>query len=150
MSEGRYRLTGISTDLDRFERLVAKAERAGLPAAAQHLRAALGLVRGVPFTPPGTRFWSWVSDHGHIAARVESSIADAAVRLADYERQSGRLGEARWACERGLSASPADEALVTTLTDVYHALGKPGLATRLAESLEDRVQRLDLGGAGSG
>ncbi len=142
-TEGRYHLAGIRTDLERFEACLTRAAGVDPSEAAEQLRSALGLVRGVPFTPPGARFWSWVNDHGHVAARVESSIADAAVRLARVEQRAGRLDDARWACERGLAASPADQTLVTTLAEVYRALGKPALATRLLESWEERVAQLD-------
>lgn len=142
-SDGRYKLVAIGTDLDRFEQLVKRAAAADQQPAAKHLRSALELVRGVPFTPPASRFWSWVGDHGHVAARVESAIADAAVRLARFEQKTGRLDEARWACEHGLAASPADQTLVTILTDVYRALGKSALAARLVESWEERIERLD-------
>ena len=142
-NESRYRLNGIGTDLDRFEQLVKQATGAEEQPAASLLRSALDLVRGVPFTPPARRFWSWVGDHGHVAARVESAIADAAARLARFEQHAGRLDEARWACERGLAASPADRALVTILTEVYVSLGKPALAARLVETWEERIERLD-------
>ncbi|MGI9615333.1 MAG: bacterial transcriptional activator domain-containing protein [Acidimicrobiales bacterium] len=144
-SEGSYRLVGIRTDLARFERAVDAATTHDTDAERTSLRSALELVRGVPFTAPATRFWSWVGNDGHIAARVESTIADAAIRLARIEQDAGALEEARWACEKGLLASPADQTLVTILTEVYLALDKPALATRLVESWESLIARLDCG-----
>jgi hypothetical protein len=144
-SGGRYRLAGVSTDLERLERAIEDAADAGPGDRRLALRAAVGLIRGVPFTPPATRFWSWVTNHGHVAARIESTIADTTSRLAQLEQDAGDLDRARWACEKGLLASPADPTLVTILTEVYMELGKPALASRLVESWEERIGRLDCG-----
>ena len=145
-SEGRYRIDGIGTDLARLERAVAQTSDGDVEGDARPLlRSALQLVRGVPFTPPSLRFWAWAANRGHIAARVESTIADIAARLAREEQADGAYDGARWACEQGLLASPADETLVTILTEVYLALGKPALAMRLVESWEEEIARLDCG-----
>ena len=144
-SEGSYRLAGIRTDLAGFEHAVERAATHDADVERTSLRSALELVRGVPFTAPATRFWSWVGNDGHIAARVESTIADAAIRLARIEQEAGALEGARWACEKGLLASPADQTLVTILTEVYLALDKPALARRLVESWESLIARLDCG-----
>ncbi|MDH3682251.1 MAG: LysM peptidoglycan-binding domain-containing protein, partial [Acidimicrobiia bacterium] len=143
--DGRYELSGVTTDLARFERAVLSAQRQEPAEAAATLRSALELVRGVPLEPPARRFWSWVGDHTHVAARIESMVADTAVRLARLEQERGQLDGARWACEQGLLASPTDENLVIVLTEVYVALGKPGLARRLVDNWEDRISSMDCG-----
>lgn len=144
--EGRYRLVGIGTDLNRFEQLVDEAANAATDGdAARWLRDALTLVRGVPFTPPSARFWSWVTDRGHVAARLESVAADTAARLARIELADRDSGAARWACEQGLLASPADQTLVTILAEIYVQAGKSALATRLVDTWEDHIRSLGCG-----
>ncbi len=143
--EGRYALDGADTDLARFERGVRRAQTLSGRAAAAELRSALQLVRGVPLTPPSRRFWSWVTDESHLAARVEAVVADSALRLAALERADGDLDGAEWACQQGLLASPTDEALVVALTEIYVDRGQSGLARRLVEGWEDRIGRLDCG-----
>lgn len=142
---GRYELVGVTTDLERFEAGLGRAGAQDGDAEADTLRCALELVRGIPFSPPGRRFWTWVADHSHAGARVEASIADAAARLAELERGARRLDGAKWACERGLAASPTDLTLTTVLTEIYLEMGKPGLARRLVENWEDQIGRLDCG-----
>ncbi|MEM8924313.1 MAG: hypothetical protein AAGD35_12495 [Actinomycetota bacterium] len=143
--EGRYALAGVGTDLARFERGVREAQGAEPDRAALILRPLLELVRGVPFTPPGRRFWSWVADESHLAARVEALVADTALRLAVVERRLGRLERAEWACQQGLLASPTDESLVVALTEIYVEQGRGGSARRLVEGWEDTISRLDCG-----
>jgi len=143
--DGRYEVRGITTDLAAFEHGVRVAQGQDDAQAALTLRSILELVRGMPLTPPGGRFWSWVGDQSHFGARVEAMVADTAATLARIERDRGSPEGAIWACERGLKASPTDQTLVTTLTDVYMAQGKPGLAHRLVDGWEDKVSRMDCG-----
>jgi DNA-binding SARP family transcriptional activator len=143
--DGRYELAGVATDLARFERYLALAAHANDGAAASNLCSALELVRGVPFTPPGSRYWSWVGDATHHAARLEATVADAAARLAHLQLEAGELEGARWACEQGLCGSPTDEALVTLLTEIYVRMGKPGLARRLVDGWEEKISRMECG-----
>ncbi|MEL7207385.1 MAG: hypothetical protein AAGK32_03985, partial [Actinomycetota bacterium] len=143
--EGRYELAGVTTDLARFERAVRASHGLDPEAAVAVLRPALAWVRGVPFTPPSRRFWSWVGDASHLAAHVEALVADTAVRLAELERGLGDIDRAQWACQQGLLASPTDESLVVALTELYVEQGKQGLARRLVEGWEDRISRLDCG-----
>ena len=143
--DGRYQLAGVTTDLDQFERGVQLANRQDPAAAAATLGAVMALVRGVPLTVPSSRYWTWVGDQTHFAARVEAMVADAAARLARVELDRGCLDAAQLACEHGLLASPTDETLVVTLTEVYMAAGKPAQARRVVEAWEDKVSRLDCG-----
>lgn len=143
--EGRYDVAGIGTDLATFERGVRLSHGLAAVEAVEVLRPALALVRGVPFTPPSRRFWSWVSDESHLAAHVEAVVADTALRLAALERELGDIERAQWACQQGLLASPTDESLVVALTELYVAQGKPGLARRLVEGWEARISRLECG-----
>lgn len=141
----RYELAGVTTDLIDFERRVGMANKQPTQEAVVTLRAALDLVRGIPLTPPGRRFWSWVGDETYLAARVEALVADTAARLARIEQDLGNLDGAQQACEQGLNASPTDESLVIVLTEVYMMQGKPGLARRLVERWEDKISRLECG-----
>ncbi len=143
--DGRYQLAAVTTDLDQFERGVQTANRQEPAAAATTLTAILGLVRGVPLTVPSSRYWTWVGDQTHFAARVEAMVADAAARLARIELERGHLEAAQNACQQGLAASPTDETLVVTLTEVYMAAGKPAQARKVVEAWEDKVSRLDCG-----
>lgn len=143
--EGRYELAGVTTDLAVLERGVRASHGLEPEAAAAVLRPVLDLIRGVPFTPPSRRFWSWVSDESHLAAHVEAVVADTALRLSALERSLGNIEAAQWACQQGLLASPTDESLVVTLTELYVEVGKPGLARRLVEGWEDRISRLECG-----
>ena len=142
---GRYTLSGVATDLARFERGVRVAAKQADAQAVVTLREIMALVRGMPLSPPGRRFWSWVGDETHMAARVEALVADTAARLARLEQAASNLDRAVWACEQGLLASPTDETLVITLTEVYLALGKPGLAHRVVDNWEDKISRMDCG-----
>ena len=135
----------VTTDLDEFERGVQLANRQDPTAAAATLHRIMSLVRGVPLDVSSPRFWTWVGDQTHFSARVEAMVADAAARLARLELDRGRLDAAQWACEQGLTASPTDETLVVTLTEVYMAAGKPGQARRVVEAWEDKISRLDCG-----
>jgi DNA-binding SARP family transcriptional activator len=143
--DGRYELVAVTTDLERFERGVALANRQDSGSAVATLRSVLELVRGVPLMAPSPRFWSWVGDQTHFAARLEAMVADTAARLARLEQEQGHLEGARWACDQGLLASPTDETLVTTLTEVYVSAGKPGLARRLVEGWEERISSMECG-----
>lgn len=142
---GRYQLQGVTTDLVAFERGVGAANKQPPQEAVVTLRSIMTLIRGVPLTPPGRRFWSWIGDETHLAARVEALVADTAARLARFEQDLGSLDGAQRACEQGLLASPTDETLVVVLTEVYMMLGKPGLARRLVERWEDKISRLECG-----
>lgn len=143
--DGRYQLAAVTTDLDQFERGVQTANRQEPAAAAATLTAILDLVRGVPLTVPSSRYWTWVGDQTHFAARVEAMVADAAARLARIELDRGQLEAAQNACQQGLLASPTDETLVVALTEVYMAAGKPAQARKVVEAWEDKVSRLDCG-----
>jgi hypothetical protein len=143
--DGRYQVSGVATDLARFERAVAAAQRLEGRAAAAKLRTGLDLVAGVPFTAPESRFWSWVGDASRHSARVEAAVADSAARLARIEREVGDLEGARWACERGMLASPTDETLVVLLTEIYLEMGKSGSAHRLVDAWEEKISRMECG-----
>ena len=143
--DGRYVLSGVTTDLAEFERGVRAAQKRDDEQAMATLRSIMGLVRGVPLTPPANRFWSWVGDQTHFGARVEAMVADTAARLARLEQARGQLDRAIWACEQGLAASPTDETLTIVLTEVYLAQGKPGLARRLVDGWEDKISRMACG-----
>ncbi len=142
---GVYRLNGISTDLGQFEQAIALASKQSASEVIDTLRSAFELVRGIPLTTPNGRYWTWVGDHTHLAARVESLVADAALRLADLLVEQGDLEGAIWACERGLLACPIDENLVASLAETYVASGKLGTARRLVDSWEDKINRLECG-----
>ena len=107
-AEGVYRLSAeVTTDLERFTAWQRLAERAPPQIALEHLRAALCLVRGVPFGggSGGTFSWADASWRSHVEYLVDS----AAHRLADVALELGRTDLARWATLRGLAVTPGCE-----------------------------------------
>ena len=145
-SQGSYSLSGVSCDLDDFEALYTRSQAADAEdEEIALLQEAVDLIRGVPFSTPARRFWTWVGDHSHQAARSEAMAADAALRLAVLHHGNGTLDLAQKACERGLVASPLDEQLVSMLTKVHIDSGRTSAALRVVDMWEASIDRLDCG-----
>lgn len=109
-SESHYRLDpSVALDSERFAALVRDAATATPEAAASHLRAALSLVSGRPFTVPGGEYL-WVHAEALLTA-VVAEVADAAHRLARLCLDAGDARGAWWATQQGLRASPGNEQL---------------------------------------
>jgi len=104
-----YRLdSAVTTDFDRFRALVALADEDDDPSNQLHLlKAALELIRGVPFSGGGASSFAWADNH--VRAQVEFTIDEAVHRCADLALQLDDLGVARWAALKGLELVPGCE-----------------------------------------
>ncbi len=104
-AEGVYRLSAeVTTDLERFTAWRRLAEQVPAHLALECLRAALWLVRGIPFGggSGGTFSWADASWRSHVEYLVDST----AHGLADVALELGRNDVARWATLRGLAVTP--------------------------------------------
>lgn len=144
VDNGRYQLVDLPTDLDLFQILVRSSTGGTSADEVELLTEALSLVRGVPYTAPGLRYWGWPSMTPGLSASAEILVSDTALNLAELALGSGDLQSARWACEQGLRAVPLDQELTSTLSQVFLAMGKPMLAARLLADNESAVASLGL------
>jgi hypothetical protein len=118
-----YRLgPGVTSDWERFQALVARAEHAEADRAIVSLHAALSLVRGAPFaaTPAGS--YEWASAELHIS-HMTTAIAGTAHRLADLALAGSQAGDADWAVRQALSALPDFGSLYDKLLRAAAARG---------------------------
>lgn len=145
--DGRYRLVGITTDLDRFEAALDAASSDRSDDAS--VDRALALVRGVPFTPPSGRHWAWLDGRPEQLHRAELTVTDAVRCLVERYRAAGRPDRARLALEAGLLAAPFDESLTSSLVDVLVELGMVNAAKRLVVGWEQQMARLEGAGTSS-
>lgn len=138
---GRYRLVGVTTDLDRFESLLgdASVERSSDGSVDQ----ALAIVRGLPFTSPSGRHWAWLDARPEQLHRAELVVTETLQDLAERYRAAGRPDRARQTLEAGLLAAPLDEDLTASLVDVLVELGMFTAARRLVSGWEQQMARLD-------
>jgi len=108
ITDGIYRISPhLHSDIEHFTTLVRKADRANGNTTAQHLRDALGLVEGTPFTGAGTGYL-WAHAQGIITHTIVA-IDNAAHRLAEHALASDDPAEATWAARKGLLATGACE-----------------------------------------
>lgn len=113
----RHRLVDVRTDWSAARRLT------GPSSGLEQWRAALGLVRGRPFT--GLREASWTRVEGH-EAEIERTITDCALSTCEELLGSGDAATATWAAEQGLLAVPWDERLHRALMRAGAAAGNLG------------------------
>ena len=104
-----YRLNEtVTTDFDRFQALVARADTAtDRSETLTWLQEALGLVRGVPFTGGAASSFAWADNH--VRAHVEFVIDETVHRCADLAIELDDLNVARWAVLKGLELVPGCE-----------------------------------------
>ena len=115
----RYHLSeAVACDVERLHALAHGLGRLAPAAQAQRLRAALALVRGVPFRDVG----GWAHAEG-TATAVTALVSDLAHRLATIAMTFGDLDRAAWAIAQGLLASPGCELLVRDRMRVADARG---------------------------
>lgn len=130
---GRYRLRStVSLDHERFAAEV-RAARQEPARAAEHLRRALELVRGVPLSATATEY-AWATNEGY---RLAQEVVDAAHELAELSLEAGHWADCIWAAERGLLANPLAEMLVRDLMKAAAATGN----TARAHSVMTRLRR---------
>jgi hypothetical protein len=76
-----YRVVGVDSDWARFQALTLEADRTDGEESIGHLRAALGLVRGVPFEGVTDGQYEWVFNE-QLASGMTGVVATCAIRLA--------------------------------------------------------------------
>lgn len=118
-----YRLSqNVRTDFEEFRWHVRRV-RTDSPAAIVHLRRALRLVRGAPFSGVGRNRYGWADMS--IRAHIECLIDDAAHRLADIALQLGDPETARWACYQAHKVVPGCEQCYLRRFQVAHLAQNP-------------------------
>jgi len=129
-----YQVVGVDSDWARFQELVQEADRTDGEESLGHLRAALSLVRGVPFEGVTAGQYEWVFNE-QLASRITAAVATCAVRLAnEFFAREDHLGVDE-AVRAGLKAAPDD-------ADLWR-IGAQALAARQ----EGRALRRHLGDA---
>lgn len=129
ISRGRHLLLHpeVSTDVDRFKRLIARGD----PLSTAN---ALRLVRGPVFH--GLDRADWAVFDGTRAA-VVALVVDAALRAGDGFVRDGQSAQATWAVRRGLLIDPFDERLYRALLRATAARpDRVGLRTTMEELLK--------------
>lgn len=146
---GRYRLVGVTTDLAVLEGSLTSfgtdPESHDEAIRSCGLFRAIGLVRGVPFSVPASRYWSWLDWRTELANRAELVVVEAASQLCQRARANGEFATARRVCEIGLVASPLDEGLAGSLVAIELDQGKPTAAGRVVDNWEAQIRRLGCG-----
>lgn len=119
---GLYRISPhIRTDLERFTGYIQQADRTEGDEQARHVRAALELVEGAPFSGAGNGY-IWAHTDG-IVTHTIVAIDNAAHRLAQHALDNNDPDEATWAARKGLLATGACEACYRNLMRAAAAEG---------------------------
>ena len=122
VSDGIYRISPhVQSDLEEFTRRIREARRASEADEVEHLRAALDLVEGMPFTGAGNAY-TWAHTNGIITHSIVA-IDDAAHRLAQLALNNGTPDQATWAARKGLTATGACEECYRNLMRAATAAG---------------------------
>ena len=104
-----FRAGAVALDWDGFRATLNHA--ADNPGQAeQHLRQALGMVRGLPFADVPADRWSWL-ESGHHVDDITLAIALTSLSLAERAAVRGDEDAARATLARGLELLPANEEL---------------------------------------
>lgn len=115
-AHGRLRLSPtVGTDWDHFVVFAASAE-------PELWKQGLELIRGRPFE--GLSSPDWPIFEG-IAAEMEDTIVDLALRLGQHYLDRLEARSAIWAARRGLRASKYDERLYRILLQAVDLIGNP-------------------------
>lgn len=137
-----YRLSQtVRTDFDEFRWHISRA-RSNSPAAIVHLRRALRLVRGAPFSGAGRNRYGWADMS--VRAHIECMVDDAAHRLADIALRLGDPDTARWACYQAHKVVPGCEQCYMRRFQVAHLAGNP-IELRSAMAELQQIIRADDG-----
>lgn len=145
-SDGKYRVgSGVTTDLDLFERRIAYAKGQTDAAAIETLRGALDLVSGPVFTYRNTdrASYVWVDLENWISS-CELSVTEAAEDLAARYVEAGDLKGAIWAARKGLSASPTHARLTAALMQAHIDMGDDRAAAQVYQSHVSALERMDI------
>ena len=139
---GLYRLDpSVGLDWARFQALARRGFAAGED-GAEDLRDALALVRGQPFEGTKPRTYGW-AELDEIRA-MESSIVDAADRLAELCLRAGDHAGATWAARRGLEAAAYEERLYRRLMLAADLAGDAAGVDAVMEEMLRRLHDEDL------
>jgi nucleoid-associated protein YgaU len=108
LRDGRYRISPhLRSDIEQFTDHIRQADRTTGAEEADHLRAALELVEGTPFTGAGNGY-TWAHTEGIITHTIVA-IDNAAHRLAQHALIHDDPEHATWAARKGLVATGACE-----------------------------------------
>ena len=120
--DGIYRISpGLQSDIEKFTGHIRQADRTSGVDKADHLRAALELVEGTPFTGAGNAY-TWAHTDGIITHAIVA-IDNAAHRLAQDALANDDPAEATWAARKGLVATGACEECYRNLMRAAAAEG---------------------------
>ena len=137
-----YRLSQtVCTDFDEFSWHIRRV-RSDSPAAIVHLRRALRLVRGAPFSGAGRNRYGWADMS--VRTHIECMVDDAAHRLADIALQLGDPDTARWACYQAHKVVPGCEQCYLRRFHAAHLARNP-MELRSAMSELQQIIRTDDG-----
>lgn len=115
-SSGLYVTHDVTSDVEIFHILVARARHVTTREAGPLLRAALDLVQGEPLAS-ALRGFEWFLAEGH-AARLARDGEWAALALHHESLESGDYELAYWALEKGRLIDPYSDALIAALARV--------------------------------
>ncbi|MGH9010467.1 MAG: hypothetical protein ACRDYF_11580 [Acidimicrobiia bacterium] len=134
----RYRLEPtVTTDLARFEAMARYAHRQQGTEAIGMLRAALELVRGVPFA--AVHGFHWAPSEG-LVGHAEATVVDVAHRMAQLCLEADDPAGAQWAAHHGLLASPGNEVLFRDRMEAAHAAADPAGVEAVMDELCDFIE----------
>ena len=115
-ASGLYVTHGLSSDVERFSALVARARSLGETDAADLVHQALLLVKGEPLAS-ALRGFEWFLAEGH-GARLARDGEWAALSLHHASLQRGNFELAFWALQQGLLIDPYSDVLADALSSV--------------------------------
>ena len=105
-----YQVVGVDSDWAQFQALTRAADVTAEEEAIGHRRAALALVRGVPFEGVTAGQYEWVFND-QLASEMTAAIATCAQRLANDLFERGDYESVDDAVKAGLRAAPDDADL---------------------------------------
>jgi hypothetical protein len=130
-SSGLYATHGLSSDVEVFSTLVARARQLPVADAAPLAHEALLLIQGEPLAST-LRGFEWFLAEGH-AARLARDGEWAALALHHMSLQRGNFELAFWSLQQGLLIDPYSDALREALSRVPRLRQFGGDGTGLAQ-----------------
>ncbi len=128
---GLYTTHGLTSDVECFTTLVARARQLPLADAATLCQEALQLIRGEPLAST-LRGFEWFLAEGH-AARLARDGEWASLALHHVALQRRNFELAFWSIQQGLLIDPYSDALHDALTQVPRLREFGGDGARLAQ-----------------
>lgn len=139
-SAGLYVTHSVTSDVETFEGLVARARAVSLTDAAPLVERALALVHGEPLAS-ALRGFEWFLAEGY-AARLQRDAEWAALALHQYALEAEDYEQAFWALSQGRLVDPYNDALDDALRRV------PRLR-QFGGDVAGRAQHLAVGAGGA-